>query len=490
MTCPCANIYCELIRGEHDLLKQEHEALLASSEKHHENLVTAQIESESHKEKFEILKNNYDILAVEAKKHQDVASIALLNPNAPIRVSPAAVNVDLYNSPLCTNPACQAKHENYVALVQDYNDATANKTKYFDMLNRTIKGNQERFKTDQIAHESTLRKFEQQSADLLSMRMRYGMLKQTFLELQQTRVDPFCRDEEILKLRNELAKAKDGWAERNTTAVNANRDAAHYIKCYEEQSSLVNDMKIDIAKCKNTISSQHETIEAFRKAQPEELRTRPVGVCIDFKCGCIINGLKDSVYSARNESLAKDATIQELKEERNKFKQNSSYWKQQHDSLVNGNHADGAQMTTHKRMHEDISVAAAPKSRELQAKLTNDLDTRFRILFDVNSFCSAGLDENTLYDNFFLDQPEKERLDVLEELFAVCHDGNRMPERDRKKYKYDLLGEPSESSRIGKRSFAACLKALGGVSKRKNNTIFWTNVHMRRQPMCMRTKLE
>ena len=489
MTSSCATTSCKQIQDEIDLLKKENLALVANSEKTQADLAIAQNEKETYKGKFEILKKNYDTLAIEAKKHQDVACIALQDANKPLNASPSAVYQDLYIKPLCSNPECKKKHDNYVKVVQDYNDAAEGKKKYFDMLDTTIKRNVEQSKSNKIRDEYVLRKFQQQEEAKIHANIQYEMLNRRYHELQQMKTDPLCRDGEIIKLRNELATANNKWMERNATCVKANQEAVHYYKCYEQQSSMVNDMKIEIKKYRDTIAFQNETIEAYKAAQPEELRKCPVGVCTDLRCKRNIILINDTVYAAQNESQKKDVIIRELKEERDRFKQNSVYWKQQHDTLANGSNSDGAQTTTHKRAREEISVADAPKSRELQAKLTDDLETRFRILFDVTNYCGAGMEENRLYDSFFSDQPEKERLDVLEELFSVCHDGNKMPERDRKKYKHDLMGDPSESSRIGKRSFAACLKALGGISKRKNNTIYWINVEMHREPMFMRTQL-
>jgi hypothetical protein len=74
-------------------------------------------------------------------------------------------------------------------------------------------------------------------------------------------------------------------------------------------------------------------------------------------------------------------------------------------------------------------------------------------------------------------------------MYSACHHGEGLPDREKKKYKHDLTGEVKDSSRIGKRSFSACLKALGGISTRKNSKTIWVNIHMRRIPIFERTEL-
>jgi hypothetical protein len=277
----------------------------------------------------------------------------------------------------------------------------------------------------------------------------------------------------------------------NEIAVNANRNEAYYKQCYVDQSTEMAAMKIDNATCRQTITSLNATIEAFRMAQPIDLQTRPVGLCTDFKCGQAINKLKDTIIAHVRELDNKEMMIQEMKEECSKAKQNSVYWKEQHSKMVQGSENNDMQPTTNKRMREDVpAVVAVPKPRDLEAKMTDDLSMRFNVIFMVTNFCNAVLDENTLYDNFFMDQPEKDRLQVIEEMFSACHDGSKMPERDRKKFRSDLLVDAADSSRIGKRSFAACLKAMGGIPKRKYAKTVWVNVHMRRPPMFQRMQLE
>jgi hypothetical protein len=202
-----------------------------------------------------------------------------------------------------------------------------------------------------------------------------------------------------------------------------------------------------------------------------------------------MNILKDKISGQWKELYGKDRIIQEMREERDKAKQSSVYWKEQHSKLTEGSQDSNMQQPTNKRMREDVPVAA-PKPRDLEAKMSADLSLRFNMLFNVSDVYNATLDENTLYDNFFMDQPEKEKLQVIEEMFSACHGGSKMPERDRKKFKSDLLVDAADSSRIGKRSFAACLKALGGVSQRKYAKTVWVNVHMRHPPMFQRMQLK
>ena len=99
----------------------------------------------------------------------------------------------------------------------------------------------------------------------------------------------------------------------------------------------------------------------------------------------------------------------------------------------------------------------------------------FKNFFKVveGSECEC-LDENTMYDAFFSSIPfQHDRERFIEWMYACCHQGAHLPKKQRLKIAHT-------EARVGKRMFAACLWAIGGIFKRayRGNRNVWINIHM------------
>jgi hypothetical protein len=285
-------------------------------------------------------------------------------------------------------------------------------------------------------------------------------------------------------LREEAAKERNYALERNDVAVNANRQYEYKEQLYQLEKKEKAELEMKLNYCNKEIATLKETIEAFKQAQPQDLQTHTCGVCADLKCAWKICSLNDKLYGAQRELAEKDAKLQQLSDLCEKLKRDNEFIKHQTQQASQDDIAPGY----NKRKHEESTSTVIARPGDLQATFTRDLDLKFNCLFLIGNPTSV-IDENTLYDSFLLDQPENERLEALSQVYAACHDGQDMQERDKKRFKLDLLGDPNDSSRVNKRSFAACLKAMGGVSRRKYNKIVWVNVHLRRQPCFQRKNL-
>ena len=97
--------------------------------------------------------------------------------------------------------------------------------------------------------------------------------------------------------------------------------------------------------------------------------------------------------------------------------------------------------------------------------------SRFVDFFRIVEGDCKCLDENTMYDAFFGQLTEQERLSCIEWMYASCHDGAKPRKRD--------LQEDNES-RVGKKMFSSCLYAIGGVFKKAFNgrRNVWINIEM------------
>ena len=139
-----------------------------------------------------------------------------------------------------------------------------------------------------------------------------------------------------------------------------------------------------------------------------------------------------------------------------------------------------------------FSIAPPP-----QINIENDqrLAWRFKDFFrrlDVDGHPSADNLEEHMYDQFLLDQPNKEahkwrkdmltRDEIIQAMHAIGCGVNTTTKKKMKKQQQQLLvGE--HGVRICKRDFAACLASMGGKFKRRRGVRFWVNIGMTRKPL-------
>jgi hypothetical protein len=115
------------------------------------------------------------------------------------------------------------------------------------------------------------------------------------------------------------------------------------------------------------------------------------------------------------------------------------------------------------KMEQRNSLSSKLEEGECKSKFVDF----FRI---VEGDCKC-LDENTMYDAFFGQLTEQERLSCIEWMYASCHHGAKPRKRD--------LQEDNES-RVGKKMFSSCLYAIGGIYKNsyKGQRYVWINIEM------------
>jgi len=438
---------------------------------------------------YECLKNDYATLERVAERNEMIAKAAV-----PLQTTPndELYNVcvsDCYSFPKCSDTDCQRKHGNSMNLTNAYRDLWIETERQHGLAVQATTGVQ--ILTAKLRAQGDIngKIIQQAVADKEYVKFQYNNLRAQYQNLSELQTDPFCRDTEILKLREEAASARATAADKNTIAFNANQQYLNISANYDILEEKVKELEKEILFNKRAIAKQNETIEAFRAAQPEELRIKRVGLCTDYVCSSKINDLNYKLSQLRGVINEKDTQIETMSQEKKQTEKVSLYWKEQHNLALNNESLD----QVHKRKAEEAPVKIVtvrdPPANELVAHLDPDLSMKLNSLFIVATASVSSLEENKLYDSFLMDQPENQRLGTLAAMYSACHHGEGLPDRDKKKYKYELTGEVKDSSRIGKRSFSACLKALGGISTRKNSKTIWINIHMRRIPIFERTEL-
>jgi len=122
-------------------------------------------------------------------------------------------------------------------------------------------------------------------------------------------------------------------------------------------------------------------------------------------------------------------------------------------------------------------LAKVHKKMQLIADLTNfnDLTMNLRSLFQIfPAWYSENLEEGGMLLDFIADIEPSERIENLRWMLACCH-GGVMPD--------DVKNEELIASKITKKCFSACIKALGGVSRKIGSKIVWVNVRRTRRPI-------
>ena len=112
----------------------------------------------------------------------------------------------------------------------------------------------------------------------------------------------------------------------------------------------------------------------------------------------------------------------------------------------------------------------------------DELTIRLQSLFELVPGRDSELDENDMYDEFMLDQEAHRREQILEQIFASCHHGSTLPETERRRFRQAMTTK-SNSIRSCKRSFSACLRAIGGVMVKKRSRNIWLNFKQTRTPI-------
>jgi hypothetical protein len=135
---------------------------------------------------------------------------------------------------------------------------------------------------------------------------------------------------------------------------------------------------------------------------------------------------------------------------------------------------------TKRKLAEDSNGSAAfakedgKGKKPLTAVMNTVLKYKLGLVFSIDLEHGCEHEENFLYDIFrqSIDSDDLER--CFESMYKACHPEESFSLRDRKLLKEGLV-------RVCKGPFSACLKALGGVYKKRGTQTIWTNVAILKQ---------
>jgi hypothetical protein len=247
---------------------------------------------------------------------------------------------------------------------------------------------------------------------------------------ENTRIMESCKKEvqtERLingKLRMQMGKSIDPfWKDQEVLQLR--RGLSQYKEMYEESKCKADSLKAELGKCKERL------------------------LISKLNCNMLENELIKSRMASKDESVAADSE-------------------------------DQGQMVGTKRKLAEESDESEAQAREngkgkkpLMAMMNTILEHRFGLVFCIDSEHGCEHEENFLYDIFrqSIDSDDLER--CFESVYKACHPEESFSLRDRKLLKEGLV-------RVCKGPFGACLKALGGESKKRGTQIIWTNVKIRK----------
>lgn len=258
-------------------------------------------------------------------------------------------------------------------------------------------------------------------AALTDQRLRFIQLKGQYDELKQKQTDPHCRDREVQRLRAELEEARQSQLGANRTALTANQVA----------DALRRELDAAVARL------------AEMEAEADVTNTR-------------MAGLEDALDTFRRAGTLRDCTVSECK-----------------DYTCRKRLLD--QITLRKELAEALRAqpppqrSAAPRARtallvadRAPSELLVNLQRSF-IVFP--GWSSEELDDGAAFADFVSDLPPAERETNLRWALAACNQGAA-----------DIRAEDLGASKLVRRCFSACLRAIGGAAKKRGAALVWTNV--------------
>lgn len=359
---------------------------------------------------------------------------------------------------------------------------------------------------------------QQQGRQLAQMKMMVCRLRTQYEELLLRKDDPFCRDSEILKLRRDLDEAKAMTAGYNRTAFNANNEARMFMEQLDREKAQCNELRAEVSALKSDVCVHKEMLDVLHQtASPESKEARQLfalGECRDLVCR---NRMLASSHKTNTLVIqlneARDR-CEQLKEELSRARADISHWRKLYDAArvppplppkaeqqasvhwdydpnvaipaicLNEEGPEDTPVVPPLAVNQQVVHIIEQKTKPLVSCIgpTDDLTMRLQSLFELIPGADAEMDENDMYDEFMLDQEQHRREQTLEEIFASCHNGAALPENERKRFRQAVTTK-NNSIRSCKRSFSACLRAIGGVMVKRRSRNIWLNFRQTRAPI-------
>jgi hypothetical protein len=427
--------------------------------------------------------------------------------------------------------------------LEEYTSACGRCVYHRDMWRRVRSINLEQQKRCEIDSVNVRKIQQQQAQQLEKVKMAMLRLRGQYEELKLMKTDPFCRDSEIVKLRQELEEAKAMTAGYNRTAFNANNEARMFMEQLDREKARSKGLSDEITALKTEAALHHEKLEVLKRiASPESSEARKLfalGECGDLVCRNRILSTNHRINMLTQQLNEAQERCDLQKEELSRVRTDCAHWRKLYDA-AGAAMARKEQQTYYKDCDPNVAIPAiclgdvndaesavdggiigghsgggggygaaaghlayqyptlsAPgpstravvdhKNKPFQSNIgpRDELTIRLQSLFELIPGTDAELDESEMYDEFMLDQEQHKREQIIEQMYASCHDGALLPENERKRYRQAMANPQGNQSAIRscKRSFSACLRAIGGVMVKRRSRNIWLNFRQTRVPI-------
>ena len=138
------------------------------------------------------------------------------------------------------------------------------------------------------------------------------------------------------------------------------------------------------------------------------------------------------------------------------------------------------ELTQRHKLVDDTKLVEAENEVSQQdeptvVRMDDVLRERINKVFKFTNSTDQTVEDNDAYDFFMKNCHEDERLAMINRIYAAAHEGQHLMPCALKKF-----NSLTKRSRVGKRSFSACLRAMGGIQKKSRdlNANVWCNVSM------------
>lgn len=287
---------------------------------------------------------------------------------------------------------------------------------------------------------------------LTKEKAKHSQLRCAYDELYVKKTDPLRRDAEVMRLRQEILEAKQRESSVNQTALMANKVADTVQRELLVTQQRVEALETEVHTKTDRIRVLEEIVDACRRS--EELKD--VGECRDYVCRRRVMDLCQKDRELRTQ-------IDDLQRERAHYlgvisQQDPEQWK-----AVLGN--TGPPVSKKQKAMVALHVADIANF--------GDLAMNLRSLFQIfPAWCNEDLEEGAMLQDFVADIEPSERTRNLRWMLACCN------------VTESIKDEELAESKLTRKCFAACIRALGGISKKVGqNTTVWVNVRRTRRPI-------
>jgi hypothetical protein len=304
---------------------------------------------------------------------------------------------------------------------------------------------QKQCQADSVAERVML---EQQKREVDLARIKQGRLQIQVDELRKKKNDPLDRVGEVAKLRANIEHGREIMDRIEFSARCAQREFYAQIECEKMACCALQEKVSSLEACILMQQKKINSIEKFANSHGSEAHQ-----CFE-----------------RDDLVCR---LQKVTEERD---QALSGWREMYDkacSMEEENH-EGSSNTGEGSLNsndEESSSKTMVSTIGQDDDLTLRLQDQFEIVPGTDQLKTC---ENDLYDVFMSSQEQHLHEEILDQMFASCHNGQRMPEKERKRRR------SAPGCRSCKHSFSACLKAIGGVARKIDKQNYWLNIRQKK----------